>query len=274
MSTRGHHGLLLGTAGGGSAGAPPNTYAGLTFWYDGDNSAHFSGIDSSSGSPGASDDFQRFDSAAAISRVLVVGAGTARLKRLSPVVGSSAGFRTGSASGGSFYAKPSAGAGPSVPATLGNLFSASNKAVVCAIKVRSAPSAAGADYNNPLIIGDASVYTGLHVYSSGGKAVFVGLNYDGNYDKVTKIGPELGGWAVVTMRHSAGQLRIRVNGGAWTSVASGNTASTADPMTMFYYSTSFLDAEIAQFCTYNASRSDAELLEVERYLGAKVGITI
>lgn len=257
---------------GSGGGLPPDTYAGLTFWYDGDNSAHYNGSADNSGSPSNSGSFERFDSAASIARVVTVAPANP-MTRLIPVVGSSSGLRTASSGGGNVYVKPSSGVGPSTAVTLGTLFTSSNAVITFAIKVRSAPAAAGNPYDNPLIIGDASIYMGLHVYASGGNAVFVGLNYDGNYDQVTKTGPALGSWVVVTMRHTGGQLRIRTDGGAWTSIASGNTADTTQPMTLFYYAVSTLDADIAQFCTYNANRSDAEILEVERYFGAKVGLS-
>lgn len=256
-----------------SPGLPPSSYAGLTFWYDGDNSAHFIGTTSTSGVPGNLVNFQRFDSVSAINRVLTCAI-TDPLTRCVPVSSTNAGFNTSVASGGNFWVKPGGGLSPSVAVLFSNLFTASNAIMIFAIRIDSAPAAAVNPYDNPLIMGDASIYMGLHVYASGGNAVFLGLNYDGNYDQVTVTGPAIGSWVVVTMRHTGGQLRIRLNGGAWTSVASGNTANTAQPMTMFFYALNSLDASIAQFCTYNANRADSEVLEVERYFGSRIGIVI
>ena len=266
-------GMMVGSGGGGGgAGLPPSAYAGLTFWYDGDNSAHYNGSADSSGTPSDGQTVGRFDSVASISRVFVGGAG---LDRKTPVYGSSGGVVSDGGILVQGMVKPSAGASPSTAIALSNLISAGDAAFVAAVRVDSAATEAYYPYNNAVIFADAHVHFGVHVYRSGSNAVFMGLNYDGSYDKVTAAGPALGSWAIVTVKHTGGQLRVRVNGGSWSSISSGNTSLLTNNVFLFENTNSdgFVGA-CAQLCTYNANRSDAELLEVERYFGAKVGVTV
>lgn len=261
-------------AAGASAGLPPTAYPGLTHWYDGDNSAHYTGPADNTGSPGNGASFTRSDSVASISRILI----DASMVRRIPVVGSASGYDIDTTGfvGGSFYVKPAAGVTYSTPVTLGNLFTASAKTFTVAIKVKSAPAAAANPYDNALILGDANIYFGCFVYGQSGAARFMALNYDGTYDQAVANGPTFGTWAIVSFRHGSGSLRVRVNGGTWSTIASGNTSDMTKNAIMHMYppSANPLDADTPQFCTYNAARTDAELLEIERYFGAKVGITI
>ena len=79
-------------------------------------------------------------------------------------------------------------------------------------------------------------------------------------------------FAVVSMRFDGTNVQIRVNGGAWVTTA----ASTAVVLTGgvgLGQGSSTLSMDVAHFATFNEAVSDANLLNVERYLGASVGLS-
>lgn len=258
-------------AAGGGAGLPPSTYAGLTFWYDGDGSAHYIGDTSTSGTPADAQDFNRADSANAIARIMWQSTGNP-VRRI-PVFGSANGLSVDNqADTMAMAVRPSAGVAPSTYVAASSILAAANKAIIFAVRVDSvrAGAAPGAGvYGNASLIHDPpGGYVGLHMRPVGGDVEFQAYNWDGSEDCAV-VSEALGTWAVITMKHSGGQLRIRKNGGSWTSVASGNTTDLTNII-------KFGDGwtgRMAQLCTYNANRADAELLEVERYFGAKVGLS-
>lgn len=250
-----------------SAGLPPTSLTGLTFWYDGDGSVAYQGPASTAPLATANNDpLQRSDSAGGINRVISGGS----LSRKIPVFGSANGYQNVAASQ-DFSAKPAAGANPSVPTTLDNLFNNNLALIVMAINVVNLNADSGSPFGNPCLLGEVSGYFGLFAYRSGGNIVFQGYNYDGT-DDVRTVTVPVSTWAVITVRHQSGNLQIRRDGGTWSTVASGNTSVLTGVVTQTPQTTS--DFSVAQFCTADGSNTDAAILEVERNFGAKVGITI
>lgn len=269
-------------AGGGGppppTGAPPTDYANLAFWYDGDNSAHYQGSTTSTSAAVADGDpVARFDSVAAINRVVagysslgqigtlkVPGGGEPRHVNYEWTVATSPGV----------YTKPSAGANPATYQTLNSLIANSAGTVIALVRVNASPVET-TNYDNTLIFCDPDRYLGLSFYRVGTTVYFMALNYDGNYDELKgTAGTQLGEWAVVTWIHRSGQLRLRINGSEIDATASGNTLSVAGAAILGAYQLySGADVDIAQQCVFRAGRTDAEILEVERFFGAKAGLS-
>lgn len=66
-------------------------------------------------------------------------------------------------------------------------------------------------------------YTGM-LYTTASSGMAYLYNWDGNGDYATAaLAQDV--YAVITVQHKAGNIRTRINGGAWTTVASGNTQS-------------------------------------------------
>ena len=115
----------------------------------------------------------------------------------------------------------------------------------------------------------AGGYFGVHCYKLNATTCrFQGQNWAPDGAVVSADAP-FGEFVCVTVRHNAGQLRIRINSGPWTSVASGNTATMTGTVLVARSSMSAFELDLAQLVTYNANRSDAEVAEVERFLMAR-----
>lgn len=251
-------------------GLPPTSLTGLTFWYDGNNSPQYLTDTSTGGLCVADNDVLfRFDSMASIARVFALNLGNSQYKN--PISGSNKGVRLYNNGRHAAYAQPAPGVGATSNLQLGAFVTATDAVIVASVKIVDAATNTGNAYNNPHIFGDtAGNYFGLCYYKSGTDVVFQAYNWDGNADVVTVTEP-LSSWVVVTMRHSGGQLEIRKNGGSWASMASGNTTSITTGAIFGHNAT---DMQVQQFCTCNASNSDAAILDVEKYMGSFVGLTI
>lgn len=269
---------MMGQGAGGpppTAGLPPNTYAGLTFWFDADNSPIYVGATaplSVTTSDGARP--TRIDSAGSIARSL--GSTSSEIATFkNPIVGAARGLQVAASDQFiTFGNRPTGANQVSTINTIGTYWSASNKAFIVAIKVDDAPADSGVSYNNVQVFGDAyNGYCALTFYKSGSNVVFEAYNWGGSEQKVAATAVPLGTWVVVTMKHAGGQLRIKINGGSWNSIASGSTSSTSLNATWadtFAGSRAF---SVGDFCMYSANRADSELLEVARYVGSKVGLS-
>lgn len=263
----------------GSAGLPPNGIGtNPTFWYNGDvgtTGIHYQGLDSTTTQATSNGDpVNRVDSDNSVSRVWASNVGVIPAQRKIPAIGSANGMRLHGTSNGQLiaYTKPSAGANPSTRTTVANLFTSSNAIIVCAVKVDDAGMDTGTTYTNEILLGDAD-YMGLYFYKSGSDVVFKAYNFSSGGENPTCTATEaLGQWAIITYIHRSNLVKIRKNGVEIASVSSVATASTAGNMvTGAAFSTT--DFTLAQLCTYNAAVTDANILEVERWFGAKVGLS-
>lgn len=269
-------------------GQPPSTYAGLTFWLSGDSSPLYTRTTPPTGSnvlTTANNALaSRIDSAGSISRSLARGDSPSTMtafRHKNPLSGLSArGYSSKTDDPDAelndvcVFTKPSGTNNPSTLQTIGSLWTASTKVAVCAIKVNAAAPENLTEWLQYYVVGDSLYYTGLMFYKSGGNVVFRAYSYSGGAVVKAEAAHPLGSWVTVAMRHSSGQLRIRINDGAWVSATCGNTDNVTGSAVVGGYHLTGTDFEIAELATYNAARSDAEIIEVQRWMGAKVGITI
>ncbi len=244
-----------------------------TFWYDGDNSPHWKGDSTSSGASSSNNDAMLRSDSVAGATIRCFSGVTATRKI--PVSASNNGFyhpELATSAAFSFYTRPTGTASPSVVSTLAAMFTAALKTMIFAVRIDDCVLDSGLSYGNARIMGDGFAYAGLHCFKSGSNLTFQAYNYSGaeQFAAATITGG-IGSWAVVAMKHSGGQLRIYVNGvQVGSPVASGNTDVTTG--TMLTGGQSLIS--LAQFATYNADISDANILQVSRYFGARVGVVI
>lgn len=283
-------GLLAAVTAAPPAGQPPNTYAGLTFWMSGDDSVVYTRLSPPSGANSvttANDAIlSRINSAGAISRSLSNQStpdSMTLVRYKNPLGGlSSKGIRFVRGdldtepylAGLGVYTKPSGLNNASTPTAIGSLWSASTKVAICAVKVNDADTEQTTAWLHTYLIGDADIgYAGLMAYRDGADTVFMAYSFSGGAPVTAVVSHPLGSWVTVAMKHQGGQLRVRVNDGAWTSTACGNTDVMTNHAIVLGYMRDVMDFEIAELATYNANRSDAEILEVQRWMGSRVGLS-
>jgi hypothetical protein len=260
-----HQQVLLALRAATGGGSPPNTYGNLTFWYDADNSPIYVSGSTTSGTPGDGDPAGRVDSNNSIARTFF-GSATKRNGYFS--AGNAIDVTIGSQS---LYTRPTGTADPTTTQNMSSLVSTTNKTLIWAGRVNSASGNSGNPYTNPPILGEGGGYFGLHCYQSGSDIVFQAYNYDNtNGERVVTATEAASTPVIISLRHSSNVLRIRKNGveiatiSALTTTTLANNAFTGSSFALF----------TNQLITYNAARTDAEMLEVEKWCSAKLGITI
>lgn len=252
-----------------AVGQPPNAYANLTSWFDGHAGAMFLGATANSGVPSATDEIvQRWGSSAPLNRTLF-SYGNAKRSMAGNGGGDFYGvMQREPGSQLDAYTTPSGNNPPATLSTLSNFVTASNAIVIAVVRVLDADPHQGSAYTNNAIFADSGGYFGMHFYKLNATTCrFQGQNW-GPGEAVVNADAPLGEFVCVTVRHNGGQLRIRINSGAWTSIASGNTASMTGSVSVRRGGNDF-QLDVAQLATYNANRSDAEVAEVERFLMAR-----
>jgi hypothetical protein len=80
-------------------------------------------------------------------------------------------------------------------------------------------------YNNNAVWTDGGGFTGVYLKNAGTPKTAIAFNWDGNDDAASSAVISLGTVYVVEWKHEGGNISLRVNGGAWVDVASGNTSN-------------------------------------------------
>lgn len=124
------------------------------------------------------------------------------------------------------------------------------------IKPVTAPSAGANPYNNASVFGENQGNFGLE-YSDAGIELF---HYSGSY-KTVAVALPTGSWALVDAKYDGTDIKIRVNGGAWTSLAAGSLtiAGSSQVRVGRNFSTVYLDASIMELLVSDTEISDADL---------------
>lgn len=152
--------------------------------------------------------------------------------------------------------------------TLASLLSASAKTIIFALRVTADATQRGVFQDH------TGGYVVTHYVASGGNFSLTGLLYDGTNDTVANTSAQ-STWAVFTVRHSGGTLGIRRDGGAWTTAASGaTTVLTGRARVGSGFTFQCLTGHLAQLATWNTALSDDNAYQVEKYIGASVGLSL
>jgi len=137
----------------------------------------------------------------------------------------------------------------------------------------SAAAPSGVGYTDALLIGDVTNGEFYVLYNTSG--VRVG-HYDGvDYRETPYIALATGVKACIQYRYDGTDLKCRVNGSAWQSVAADNlrVAMLTDvPGLVTGYASAKIDGRIAQVLTWKRAPSDAEFDAL--YLEAKSGYAV
>lgn len=156
------------------------------------------------------------------------------------------------------------------------ILTASTKIIFAVVRVTAAGVNQGAPWNNDSVFADSAGYFGLHLADNSdpdGKLTASAYNYVGGSNTVSALFPR-NAWVVLTMSHQSGQLRLRVNGGAWVTTTSGNTTSMDGQGLVGNTPTSSArNFDLAHLATVNTAQTDAAISAVEHWFALDVGIT-
>lgn len=156
------------------------------------------------------------------------------------------------------------------------ILTASTKIIFAAVKATAAGVTQGSPWFNDSVFADSAGYFGLHLTDDSdpaGKLTANAYNYVSASNEVSALFPR-NEWVVLTMSHQSGQLRLRVNGGAWVTTTSGNTTSMDGQGLVGHTPTSSArNFDLAHLATVNTSQTDAAISAVEHWIANDVGIT-
>ena len=139
------------------------------------------------------------------------------------------------------------------------------KLVVAAVRINSLPASAGAVYTNPLLFGDENGYTGLHMYNlGGGVARIQAYNYTSS-EAVVEASVPFSEFVVLTMSHQSSQLRLRVNGGTWSTISTGATGLVTGAASLgsnVYHAGISREFDLAHLVAANTTQTDASIAAI------------
>jgi hypothetical protein len=136
-----------------------------------------------------------------------------------------------------------------------------------------AAAAAGAAYESPALFGGntGGTYYGIH-YDAAGVRVTL---YDGAWKEVI-VAALVGEWNLAQVKHDGVNLMLRVNSGAWFSVAAGAIGNLTAPMAIGpdYNSAAFFDGKVAEVIVSDTVFSDGTFDQIITYISSKYAIDL
>lgn len=261
-------------------GVAPNTYSGLTFWYDGDTSQHYSY--NSITAPNGEDFFPANNDGNGVGRADSVAASARTMWRpyndtretvdfnglvfdnntLKPIM--------------SIYTKPASGQPAVTQTTSGELHTVSTAVATMLVRVHTADTRQ--DYFGTAPYAIQGGWFGLYVSQPVSDLQFFAYNWDDGADYCIDPGTvPAGEWAVVSVVHKAGRLHIRVNGSIRNNIASGSTGDGGASGIVIQQpnitSTVTCQMDLAQLVTYNTALTDQQISNIEKAFCDKLGVT-
>lgn len=133
-------------------------------------------------------------------------------------------------------------------------------------------------YQNDAVFEDGGGYVGLMVSNVDASNVRLhAYNWDGNADAATADVAK-STWFVVAYKHDGTNLKIKINSGAWVSVASGSTTGwSPTTVAMVFgsnYQTRRLEFDLAHAAFYNVAVSDSDVDDVMTWMANEIGISL
>lgn len=152
---------------------------------------------------------------------------------------------------------------------ISNLIAADAYTIMAAVKYTTVGGGGIAGYDNEGFLSDAGGYWGTMAYTGQAGA----YNYDGTSD-IAVASYTAGNWMLIQTAHRSGNIEVRINGGAATSTASGNTLSLASSMLLGrHYNLYYFDGDLGEALIYNTALSLSDINNVGDYLATKWGLS-
>ena len=147
-----------------------------------------------------------------------------------------------------------------------------NDAFTMFLVVQYSRLVASSQPNVESVICDAASYWSVHSYATGIQC----SNYDGSHDAVQQAGV-IDTSYLLTYRHDSGSIELALDGGAFASTASGNTALLTNTLRMGrgpLATTARFKGYILEIVVYDTVLSDGDRESVLGYLSLKYGISV
>lgn len=158
-------------------------------------------------------------------------------------------------------------------------FTVGAKTVIGAVYARTGSAYPGTNYGNRCIFGDSAInrwMLGLVDDVSGVNLILRGYNYSSG-EQVVNQAVNKNAWFIFAFKHDGSTIKLRVNGGAWASTASGSTTDGfgGGPTLCGNGSTgNCADIDVAHIAFFNTAVTDDNISLVERYFSAELAIAL
>lgn len=177
-----------------------------------------------------------------------------------------------------YFSQNASGGSIASPAPVGDFLAASAKTFVAALSIVGADANQANVYQNDAVFEDSGGYTGLMVSNVDASNVRLhAYNYDGNSDAAT-VDIAKSTWCVVAYKHDGTDVKVKVNGGSWSSVASGATNGWSPTTSALVfggnYQTRRLEFDLAHAAFYNTAVSDADVDDLIKWMAAEIGVSL
>lgn len=254
---------------------PPEMVAGVTMWVDGTDGDTLYADEVLSGGLVTTDgaDIESIeDKLRAGFGFGLNGTGRVRLKLSATPNGQSAILYPSGVSSVYQYFDMRGGGNTDVP--MSSLLTTTNKLLIAALKVSSSVPFSNSVNASERVFADAHQNFGLLVSEDSGQIYVRGGNLNASFSEAIVTKPvSRDQFFVVSLSHQSNQLRLRVNGGAWDTLASTTTNgsfSSSWPQSLLSSGTAL---ELAHLVTANTAQTDAAISAVEHWIANDVGIT-
>lgn len=157
-------------------------------------------------------------------------------------------------------------------APMNTIVTSSVKLIITAIKVSSAAAFSGTMNAADLVFADGQTSCGIFVTDDSGQVYVRGANFADTYaEHIVSQAINRDEFVIVTYSHQSNQLRMRVNGGAWDTSATTNTAFSLSSAPQIRSNGGTF--EVAHIAVVNTAQTDAAISAVERWFANDLGIT-
>lgn len=144
-----------------------------------------------------------------------------------------------------------------VNAAASNFFSVGSAYVVICAMVHAFNTDDGTIFDNACLWADEDQTFGVYFKYNDGDPLFAAFNWDGDADSSEESGWAIDVPVVIEFRHDGGDIYMRINGGTWRSVASGNATGVSDLLRLANDSSSvFANISIFEMVTFSAYPGD------------------
>lgn len=158
-------------------------------------------------------------------------------------------------------------------------FTVGAKTVIGAVYARAGSAYPGGNYGNNCIFGDSAInrwMLGLVDDITGTSLVLRGYNYSSGEQTVDQPISK-NAWFIFAFKHDGTNIKLRVNGGAWASTASGATTDGFGGGPTFCSNgsgASSANIDVAHIAFFNTAVSDANIRLVEQYFSDDLAIPL